>query len=275
VPKPTRDKYQQMHNRIICELELLDEEDKKLQRTTNMSVADFMLRCNITSLVDYHLALRCSLKKEAILYKRKLCDRNVNPFNKYILHFWKANIDVQYCLHPYSVGQYIVSYMCKGNLYMSKILKNMASSLERSHSTTLSSALHTLGSAMIRGQEVSSQEAVYHLLGLPLRYSSRAVEFINTGKPCERILMLKPKSALQQMPSESTDIFEANALISRYEKRPPLLENFCLADYCSWFDHFPIHHDDKEYEEQNEQDGDVLRIEVVTLYYVTLLYIIK
>ena len=47
--------------------------------------------------------------------------------------------------------------------------------------------------------------------------------------------MLKHKSALDELPAESTDI-ESDNIIQRYSKRPKKLQNFCLADYVSKVD---------------------------------------
>ena len=42
--------------------------------------------------------------------------------------------------------------------------------------------------------------------------------------------MLKPKSVLDELPAESTDI-ESDDIIQRYSKRPKQLQKFCLADF--------------------------------------------
>ena len=43
---------------------------------------------------------------------------------------------------------------------------------------------------------------------------------------------MKPKSVLDELPAESTDI-ESSNIIQRYSKRPKQLSKFCLADYVS------------------------------------------
>ena len=47
--------------------------------------------------------------------------------------------------------------------------------------------------------------------------------------------MLKPKSILDELPAESTDV-ESDNIIQRYSKRPKKLQIFCLADYVSKVD---------------------------------------
>ena len=53
--------------------------------------------------------------------------------------------------------------------------------------------------------------------------------------PEERIFLLKPKAALDELPGESTNV-ESDNVIQRYSKRPKQLSKFCLADYVSKVD---------------------------------------
>ena len=63
----------------------------------------------------------------------------------------------------------------------------------------------------------------------------RDIVFVNTSVPEERIFLLKPKAALDELPAESTDV-ESDNVIQRYSKRPKQLSKFCLADYVSKVD---------------------------------------
>ena len=51
----------------------------------------------------------------------------------------------------------------------------------------------------------------------------------------ERVFLLKPKSVLEELPAESTNI-ESDNIVQRYSKRPRQLQRFCLADYVSKVD---------------------------------------
>ena len=64
---------------------------------------------------------------------------------------------------------------------------------------------------------------------------TRDIVFINTSTPEERIFLLKPKSVLDELPAESTDV-ESDNIIQRYSKRQKQLQKFCLADYVSKVD---------------------------------------
>ena len=55
--------------------------------------------------------------------------------------------------------------------------------------------------------------------------------------PEERISLLKPNAAFNELPAESTDVHvESDNVIQRYSKRPRQLSKFCLADYVSKVD---------------------------------------
>ena len=65
---------------------------------------------------------------------------------------------------------------------------------------------------------------------MPLTKCTRDIVFINTSVPEERIFLLKPKAAHDEVPAKSTDL-ESDNVIQRYSKRPRQLSKFCLADY--------------------------------------------
>ena len=64
---------------------------------------------------------------------------------------------------------------------------------------------------------MSAQEAVYLALQILLTKCTRGIVFINTSTPEERIVLLKPKSVLDELPAESTDV-ELDHTIQRYSK---------------------------------------------------------
>ena len=51
----------------------------------------------------------------------------------------------------------------------------------------------------------------------------------------KEFFLLKPKSVLDELPAESTNI-ESDNIVQRYSKRPRQLQRFCLADYVSKVD---------------------------------------
>ena len=103
----------------------------------------------------------------------------------------------------------------------------------------------------------SAQEAVYLDLQIPLTKCTRDIVFINTSTTAERVFLLKPKSVLDELPAESTDI-ESSNVIQRYSKRPKQLSKFCLADYVSKVDVIYPKGDKlpEKFEEKNEDEID-------------------
>ena len=108
---------------------------------------------------------------------------------------------------------------------------------------------------------MSAQEAVYLDLQIPLTKCTRDIVFINTSTPEERVFILKPKSVLDELPAQSTDIEWSN-VIQRYSKRPKQLQKFCLADYVSKVDVFypkgvklPEKFEEKNYDNNDESSS--------------------
>ena len=61
---------------------------------------------------------------------------------------------------------------------------------------------------------------------MPLTKCTRDVVFANTSVAEERIFLLKPKAAFDELPAESTDV-ESDNVIQRYSKRPKQLSKLC------------------------------------------------
>ena len=69
---------------------------------------------------------------------------------------------------------------------------------------------------------------------MPLRKSSRQVQFINTAHPNDRAFLLKSMDKIVDLPDSSDDT-ESDNLIKKYQRRPRQLENLCLADFVSLY----------------------------------------
>ena len=57
-----------------------------------------------------------------------------------------------------------------------------------------------IGNKFLNAVEVSAQEAVYLALQIPLRRSSRDVQFISTSPPDERTFLIKKLEKLKELP---------------------------------------------------------------------------
>ena len=224
--------------------ENIDKYKKKnveLQKSMNeckededMPFEEFLEKIAKMNFEDYICCIRSSLKAPKVFLKRKMKEMRINPFNENILIAWKANLDIQIVLEPYGCASYIVGYISKSQRGMSAQLDAAAKEARRGN-LDLKKQVRHIGNVFSNCVEVSAQEAVYLDLQIPLTKCTRDIVFINTSIPEERIFLLKPKAALDELPAESTDV-ESDNVIQRYSKRPRQLGNFCLADFVSKVD---------------------------------------
>ena len=199
-----------------------------------MTFEEFLANIAKMDFEDYIKCIRSSLKPPKVFLKRKTKDMRINLFNEGILLAWKANLDIQIVLEPYGCASYIVGYISKSQRGMSVQL-DAAAKEARKGNLDLKKQVRHIGNVFSNCVEVSAQEAVYLDLQIPLTKCTRDNVFINTSVPEERIFLLKPKAALDELPAESTDV-ESDNVIQRYSKRPKQLSKFCLADYVSKVD---------------------------------------
>lgn len=155
----------------------------------------------------------------------------INAFNPTILALHRANMDIQFILDAYACCSYIINYINKSNRGVSRILREAAEEIQGGN-YTLKQKLQHIGYKFISGTEISAQEAVYCCLGMHLSENSNSDVYINTGRPEERVSILKPREQLRSLPTDSTDIF-ATGLLDHYIQRPDELEELCLADFAA------------------------------------------
>ncbi|KAI8116853.1 ATP-dependent DNA helicase PIF1 [Lucilia cuprina] len=215
---------------------------------------------------SYKLSLRSSLKKPKIFLRRKFQDKMLNAYNSTILKLHRANMDIQFILDAYACCSYIVNYINKSNRGVSRILRDAIDEI-RGGNCTIKQKLQHIGHKFISGTEISAQEATYCCLGMRLSESSNADIYINTGRPEERVLVLRSRDQLQNLPSYSTDIYVAS-LLDHYVQRPDELDSLCLADFAAFYkflrtarniqnDETYNEHEDQE---ENELSGRFLRL---------------
>ena len=180
---------------------------------------------------DYIKCIRSSLSALKIFLKREPNEMRINLFNGKILLVWKANLDIQIVLEPYGCASYVVGYISKSQRGMSAQLEAAAKEARKGNLDIKKQVKH-IGNVFSNCVEVSAQEAVYLVLQIPLTKGTRDVVYINTRTPAERVFLLKPKSILDELPAESTNI-ESDNIVQRYSKLPRQLQRFCLADYVS------------------------------------------
>ena len=140
-----------------------------------ISMDDMLQKAGVQPQQYQHLVKLMRSGKQVVL-QRQPSERWINQYNPMILQTWRANMDLQYIMEPYSCIMYITSYMMKSERAMSELLKKVA---EESRAEDLKLKLRKVVSAFLSNREVSAQEAAYRILSLPLKRSSRKVVFVN------------------------------------------------------------------------------------------------
>ena len=221
------DKYKKKNTELLKAM-------NEYKDNVDMTFEEFLENCAKMDFDDYIKCIRSSLKAPKVFLERKTKDMRINLFNEGILCAWKANLDIQIVLEPYGCASYIVGYISKSQRGMSAQL-DAAAKEARKGNLDLKKQVRHIGNVFSNCVEVSAQEAVYLDLQIPLTKCTRDIVFVNTSVPEERIFLLKPKAALDELPAESTDV-ESDNVIQRYSKRPKQLSKYCLADYVSKVD---------------------------------------
>lgn len=201
-------------------------------KESELSFQEFLSNLNL-DLETYIQAIRSSLKQNRVFLKRSPNEVRINAYNPILLKCWQANMDIQFILDPYACAVYIVSYISKGQRGMSNLLRHACEEARTSNSD-IRQQVRRIGNKFLSHVEVGAQEAVYIVLQMRLRHSSRGITFVNTSPPEERVVLLKPRHVLEELQENSTDI-ESGNIVTLYQQRPRALEGLCLADFVSQF----------------------------------------
>ena len=184
----------------------------------------------ILSAVDVHHT------KKFYETRRTEHDTMVNAYNPTILLHWQANMDIQMIDGPIGIAYYVCSYICKAEPdtlknALSETLKNFEMS---SCSPSLRSRLSKIGFCVLKHRTLSAQEAAYRIGHLQLVWYSRPIVKVVAVTPENTYKRLKPRSHLEQLSSNSTDIFDHN-IVDYYYSRPSILKNLSLFSFArSW-----------------------------------------
>ena len=145
-------------------------------------------------------------------------------------------MDIRLVGSAQGAANYVCSYICKEESDdINKAIREAVSKLPCS----VSSRKHfsVIGNVFLTHRLLSTQEAAFKMVGLPLRGASRKTMYVNTRPPEERSRLLRPKQETENLEDDSEDIFCTN-LFDRYSKRPlnPEYDNMTLAQFRAWFD---------------------------------------
>ena len=166
----------------------INEQLNAMKEGQDITFEDLLERLEVTE-EDYILPIRSSLSRPTMFLKRNANELRINNYNKHCLLAWRANMDIQFILDIYSCAMYVVSYISKAQRGMSELLRK-ACEEAREGNLSIKQQVRDIGNKFLNSVEISAQEAVYIVLQLPIRRSSREVVFINSSLPDERVRLL-------------------------------------------------------------------------------------
>eukprot|EP00732_Lithocolla_globosa_P000252 Lithocolla_globosa_v1_NODE_62_length_7247_cov_17.118503.p1 type:complete len:1467 gc:universal NODE_62_length_7247_cov_17.118503:2368-6768(+) len=211
--------------------QMFDDHKKDPLCLDALTFDDFLDRVNLTR-SKYLAAVRSSVESPVRLFlKRKPNAIRVHAYNPFLMKTWQANMDLQYVVDMYGCAQYIANYISKGHSGLSKALREACESPEMNNSNYW----RQISNKFLKASEVSAQEAVYYLLGLPYRRATRNFVFVNTSEKNKRAVFLKSQAELEKLDKDSLDI-ESDNLLKRYARRPENWGAMCLAEYAAWWE---------------------------------------
>ena len=97
--------------------------------------------------------------------------------------------------------------------------------------------------------ELSEHDAVLRLVGIPLKRTNTAVQFIPTGYKGTRTRMLKSMNVINRMEDDDESVFQSN-ILDKYAARPNDLDNLCLAEFVS---QYSINHSSRTADEETSE----------------------
>lgn len=215
---------------------------ENLEKCDYSDMDNFYADNNIPSDDYYHNILRAGIKRPRVFIKRQPHEKWHNPFNPFLLHILKSNMDIQFITDEYSCTAYVAEYVNKTNRGVSNLQRLIIQTMDEHPEFDVVDITRNLGLNMLSSVEMTSQEAAWYLLREPMSKCSTAVVYIPTTWPIERQRVRKTNQQLDEMGIEddSTNIWKEN-WFDKYEKRHPDLEAVTLAQFVANYTIHPDH----------------------------------
>ena len=201
----------------------------KSKTNTDLTFEQFLIQLEM-NLEDYLLAIRSSIQRPKVFFKRSVSDVRINNYNTVLITCWEANMDI---LDPFACVSYIVSYISKGQRGLSNLLQDACTEV-REMDSDIRQPNCRIGNQFLSSVEIGAQEAVYLVLQMPLRRCTRDVVYVDTSKPDDRTGLLNSMSELKDLPTNSRNV-ESDNVLKRYKRRSKQLERLCYADVAACY----------------------------------------
>ena len=173
---------------------------------------------------DYILAVHSTIGKPQFYPKCHPCEIRINNYMQNCLHIWRANHDIQPCLSPNAMIEYILNCVTKGQKGMSTQMEKNCKDANKGKMNLKQSVQH-ISTIFLNAVETGQEEAAFLLLQAAMTFVSKESVFINTSPPSERTFLVKSRK-------ETTHIAVDN-FMRHYQNRPHQMENHCLADFAA------------------------------------------
>ncbi|KAL3208683.1 hypothetical protein MRX96_038863 [Rhipicephalus microplus] len=239
---PTEDEAEKAHRQKLKQQ--YEKMHDALERGSFVSLEDFLATFNVRSDAEYMDILRAGFTRPCVLHRRTPVQKMVNPFNPWIAKVLDSNMDLQVILDHYACATYVVDYVNKADRGMSNLHKAVMQILEEKPEMEYSAIVRSLGVTMLKGVEMSAQEAAWFLLGQEMSEKSREVVYIPTCYPEERVRVRKTNEELANVGVSSTDVWKLNIvqrLLDDSEeikcavgRRLPRIRWSCATDHFSF-----------------------------------------
>ncbi|CAG2192522.1 unnamed protein product [Mytilus edulis] len=228
---------------LACLWDVIKEcEDK------NLTTGELFLKAGMSQ-EDFQECFRWITYRNTVVLKRNKDELFINQYNPHLLKSWNANMDIQYILDAYSCVVYIISYISKSERELGLLLQQ--TKIEAADGNLdAQQTMKKVGTAYFHFRELSTQEAVFRVIGLRLKECSRKVQFIPVGEnPCrisrplkelqQKSKTLKMKKSIDESSDDDGDSDDIwlKSITDRYTNRPDLerFDQMCLATFCSEF----------------------------------------
>ncbi|XP_077534692.1 uncharacterized protein LOC144146629 [Haemaphysalis longicornis] len=209
-----------------------EEMHDALKRGDYDDLDSFLNTFGVRSEDEYMNVLRAGVPRPCVLHRRTPAEKFVNAFNPWRGRVLDYNMDLQIILDHYACASYVVDYVNKSDRGMSNLKRTVAEILKENPNDDYEAVIRKLRVDMLKGVEMSAQEAAWFLLRQDMSRKSRDVVYVPTCFPEERVRVRKTREEFDKLPPGSTDVWKLN-VVQKYEARASELEDVCLAHFAS------------------------------------------
>ena len=222
VPESTFKTYKERYKIVRSNLEKCDYDN----------FDHFYAHNNIVSDEQYYDIIRAGIKRPKLFYKRTPAQKWHNPFNPFVFHLLKSNMDFQIIQDEYACATYVVEYVNKHNRGISNLQRQIIQIMDENPEFDNVDITKKMSVDQLHCVERPAQEAAWYLLREPMAKSLIATVYIPTIYPAERQRIRKTLKELNELNEDCTDIWKEN-WFDKYEKRPEELNDVTLAQFVA------------------------------------------